>query len=46
MFDKRMEFIQEDGIVNNKITFSSSYYCVDILPKQIIMEKLNKTKII
>ena len=46
MFDKRMEFIQEDGMVNNKITFSSSYYCVDILPKQIIMEKLNKTKIV
>ena len=26
--------------VNNKITFSSSYFCFNILPKQIIMEKL------
>lgn len=42
MFDKRMEFIQEDGQSNGKITFSSSYYCYDILPKQIIMEKLDK----
>jgi hypothetical protein len=24
--------------VNNKITFSSSYYCWNFLPKQIIME--------
>ena len=45
MFDKRMEFIQEDGKVNNKITFSSSYYCVDLLPKQIIMESLEKVKL-
>ena len=41
MFDKRMEFNQSDGKVNNKITFSSSYYCYNILPKQIIMEELN-----
>ena len=26
--------------VNNKITFSGSYYCWNFLPKQIIMEKL------
>lgn len=37
MFDKRMEFNQ-----GNKITFSSSYYCYNLLPKQIIMEELNK----
>lgn len=37
MFDKRMEF---SG--NKKITFSSSYFCYNFLPKQIIMEKLNK----
>lgn len=42
MFDKRIEYIQADGKVNNKITFSSSYYCWNFLPKQIIMEKLNK----
>lgn len=35
MFEQRIQF-------NNlkKITFSSSYYCYNLLPKQIIMEKL------
>lgn len=37
MFDKRIEY---NGI--KKITFSSSYFCFNILPKQIICEKLNK----
>ena len=41
MFDKRMKFISPDGRDNDKITFSSSYYCYNILPKQIIMEKLD-----
>ena len=41
MFDKRMKFISPDGRPNNKITFSSSYYCWNFLPKQIIMEELN-----
>ena len=40
MFDKRMKFISPDGRENNKITFSSSYYCYNFLPKQIIMEEL------
>ena len=40
MFDKRMKFIT-DGRPNDKITFSSSYYCWNFLPKQIIMEELN-----
>ncbi len=40
MFDSRMRFIMPDGRDNNKITFSSSYYCWNFLPKQIIMEKL------
>ena len=44
MFDKRMEFINSNGQVNNKITFSSSYYCWNFLPKQIIMKTLNKPK--
>ena len=39
MFDKRMKFISPDGRDNDKITFSSSYYCYNILPKQIIMEE-------
>lgn len=41
MFDKRMKFVSPDGRDNNKITFSSSYYCWNFLPKSIIMEKLN-----
>jgi len=41
MFDKRMKFHSPDGRPNDKITFSSSYYCWNFLPKQIIMEKLN-----
>ena len=39
MFDKRMKF-ENKGVVQNKITFSSSYYCWNFLPKQIIMEEL------
>lgn len=39
MFDKRMKFLNK-GVINNKITFSSSYYCYNFLPKQIIMENL------
>ncbi len=37
MFDKRIEF---NG--NKKKTFSSSYYCYNFLPKQIIMRKIKK----
>jgi hypothetical protein len=40
MFDKRMKFHSPDGRANDKITFSSSYYCWNFLPKQIIMEEL------
>jgi hypothetical protein len=38
MFDKRMEFIQPNSVTTGKITFSSSYYCYNFLPKQLIME--------
>ena len=44
MFDKRMKFNMPDGRENDKITFSSSYYCWNFLPKQIIMEELNVPK--
>ena len=44
MFDKRMKFIMPDGRDNNKITFSSSYYCYNFLPKQIIMKELKIQK--
>ena len=39
MFDKRIQY-------NNlkKITFSSSYYCYNFLPKQIIIKELNADK--
>jgi len=41
MFDKRMEFIQPNVTpLDKKITFSSSYYCWNFLPKQLIMENL------
>ena len=36
MFDKRMKFMG----MENKITFSSAYFCYNFLPKQIIMRKL------
>lgn len=39
MFTNRMRFMN-NGKINNKITFSSSYYCYNFLPKQIIMEEL------
>jgi hypothetical protein len=41
MFDKRMEFVQPNSTASGKITFSSSYYCWNFLPKQIIMESLS-----
>lgn len=43
MFDNRMRFMN-NGVINNKITFSSSYYCYKFLPKQIIMEHLEINK--
>ena len=42
MFDKRIKFNSPDGRPNNKVTFSTSYYCWNFLPKQIIMESLPK----
>jgi len=41
MFDKRIEYIgKEEREVKKKITFSSSYFCYNFLPKQIIMHFL------
>ncbi len=39
MFDKRIKF-SNNGVINNKITFSSSYYCYNFLPKDLICEIL------
>lgn len=36
MFRNRIKFTN-NGVVNNKITFSTSYYCYNFLPKQILM---------
>lgn len=36
MFRNRIKFMN-NGVVNNKITFSSSFYCYNLLPKQIII---------
>jgi hypothetical protein len=41
MFDVRMEFMR-NSVIDKKITFSSSYFCYNFLPKQLIMESLNK----
>ena len=39
-FEERMKF-SNNGIVQNKITFSSSYFCYNLLPKDIVMDKLS-----
>lgn len=39
MFDKRIHY---NGL--NKITFSSSYFCCDLLPKDIMIEELHIPK--
>lgn len=41
MFDKRISFIEPNKKQQSKITFSSSYYCWNFLPKQIVMKTLN-----
>ena len=41
MFNRRINFVCPNSEKTNKITFSSSYYCWDFLPKQIIMEDLD-----
>lgn len=40
MFDKRIKFNNPYGKPNNKITFSSSYYCYNFLPNDLICETL------
>ena len=44
MFDKRIHFINPDGSIEKKTTFSSSYYCSNFLPKDIVLKKLDNTK--
>jgi hypothetical protein len=40
MFDKRIHFEQQ-GKVSKKTTFSSSYFCCNFLPKQIILKEIH-----
>lgn len=42
MFDKRIAFNNSEGRDNTKITFSTSYYCCDFLPNNLITEILQK----
>lgn len=42
LFDKRIEFIQPTPKKTGKITFNSSYFCCDFLPRDIVMKRLNK----
>lgn len=42
MFDKRIHF-EQNGETKKKTAFSSSYYCSDFLPKQIILEELDES---
>lgn len=39
-FEERMKF-SNNGVVQNKITFSSSYFCYNLLPKDIVMDRLS-----
>lgn len=40
MFDKRIRFLN-NGVVQNKITFSTGYLCWNFLPKDLICEKIS-----
>ena len=42
LLDRRTEFIQPDRSVSGKITFSSSYFCCDFLPRDIIIKRISK----
>ena len=43
LFDKRMKFLN-NGKIDNKITFSTSYYCHRFLPRDLICEHLDTSK--
>jgi hypothetical protein len=42
MFDKRISFLDKEGNSMGKPTFSSSYYCWNFLPKQIVIKPLEE----
>ena len=42
LLDRRTEFVQPNATVSGKITFSSSYFCCDLLPRDIIIKRIDK----
>ena len=40
LLDRRTEFVQANSDNSGRITFSSSYYCCDFLPKDIIIKRI------
>ncbi|WP_239802805.1 hypothetical protein [Campylobacter sp. RM12651] len=45
MFDKRIEFLNQNyEQIGNRVSFSSSYYCYKLLPKQIVIKNLQVSK--
>lgn len=45
MFDKRIEFLNQNyEQIGNRVSFSSSYYCYKLLPKQIVIKNLLVSK--
>ena len=42
LLDKRTEFIHPNSDISGKITFSSSYYCCDFLPRDIVIRTIDK----
>ena len=42
LLDRRTEFFQPDRTVSGKITFSSSYFCCDFLPRDIIIKRIER----
>lgn len=42
LLDRRTEFVQPNAAVSGKITFSSSYFCCDLLPRDIIIKRIDK----
>lgn len=41
-FDRRVHFLKPDGSVDKKTTFQSGYICCGFLPKDLILDGLNK----
>ena len=42
LLDRRTEFVQPDREVSGKITFSSSFFCCDFLPRDIIIKRIER----